>query len=52
MHIQSEKKEKEKDTIKKDVKVLNMMNDDFDPELYLKEKKEEKENSEENDDSS
>lgn len=41
LEIQHEKKLKEKDEIKKEIKVLNMMNEDFDPELYIKEKENE-----------
>jgi hypothetical protein len=41
MQINAEKKQKEKDTIKNDVKVLSMMSEDFDPELYIKHKEDE-----------
>jgi hypothetical protein len=41
MQIRTEKKNKEKDLIKKDVKVLRHLADDFDPELYIKEKEDE-----------
>jgi predicted Ser/Thr protein kinase len=37
MQIKTEKKNKEKEDIKKEVKVLKMLNEDFDPELYVKE---------------
>jgi hypothetical protein len=39
MNIQTEKKFKEKEQIKNDVKVLKMLQEDFDPELYIQEKK-------------
>jgi hypothetical protein len=41
MQIRTEKKIKEKDSIKKDVKVLKHLAEDFDPELYIKEQEEE-----------
>jgi U3 small nucleolar RNA-associated protein 7 len=46
MEIKSEKKNKEKEVIKSDVKVLKMLADDFDPELYIKEKEEEADSDE------
>jgi hypothetical protein len=41
MQIKTEKKNKEKEEIKKEVKVLKMLQEDFDPELYVKEKESE-----------
>jgi len=38
MEIKTDKKNKEKEVIKSDVKVLKMLSEDFDPELYIKEK--------------
>jgi hypothetical protein len=43
MEVKTERKNKEKEIVKNDVKVLGMMTEDFDPELYIKEKKEEDE---------
>ena len=37
MEIRNERKIKEKDEIRNDLKTIAMMNDDFDPEVYLKE---------------
>ncbi len=38
MELRNEKKINEKDEIKNDLKTISMINDDFDPEVYLKEK--------------
>ena len=38
MEIKADKKSKEKETIKSEVKVLKMLSEEFDPELYIKEK--------------
>jgi U3 small nucleolar RNA-associated protein 7 len=40
MEIKTEKKNKEKEEIKNNVKVIKMLSDDFDPELYIKEREE------------
>jgi len=45
MEIKSEKQNKEKEVIKNDVKVLKMLSEDFDPELYIKEKEDADESS-------
>ena len=37
MEIRNERKIKEKDEIRNDLKTIAMINDDFDPEVYLKE---------------
>lgn len=36
MEIRNEKKLKEKDEIRNDLKTIAMINEDFDPEVYLK----------------
>lgn len=36
MEVRNERKIKEKDEIRNDLKTIAMMTDDFDPELYLK----------------
>lgn len=38
MEVRNEKKIKETDNIRNDIKTLAMITEDFDPELYLKEK--------------
>ena len=37
MEVRNERKVKEKDEIRNDLKTIAMINDDFDPEIYLKE---------------
>lgn len=37
MEVRNERKIKEKDEIRNDLKTISMINEDFDPELYLKE---------------
>lgn len=37
MEVRNERKIKEKDSIRNDIKTLAMISEDFDPELYLKE---------------
>jgi hypothetical protein len=50
MQIKTEKKNKEKEEIKKEVKVLKMLQEDFDPELYIKEQESENEENSNNSD--
>ena len=37
MEVRNDRKIKEKDSIRNDIKTLAMISEDFDPELYLKE---------------
>jgi len=40
MEVRNERKIKEKDEIKNDIKTLAMISEDFDPQIYLKAKDE------------
>ncbi len=42
IEVRNERKIKEKDEIRNDIKTLAMITEDFDPEIYLKENDEEK----------
>ena len=43
IQMKNKKKDEEKSKVKKEVKILKNLSEDFDPELYLKEKEEEDE---------
>ena len=43
IQMKNKKKDEEKSKVKKEVKILKNISEDFDPELYLKEKEEEDE---------
>ena len=45
IQMKNKKKDEEKSKVKKEVKILKNISEDFDPELYLKEKEEEDEDN-------
>ena len=45
IQMKNKKKDEEKSKVKKEVKILKNLSEDFDPELYLKEKEEEDEDN-------
>lgn len=49
IEIQTDKKNKEKEKVKSDVKVLKMLQDDFDPEVYIQKKEDNSDEGEYND---